>query len=107
MNCYTFNDDGTWDDPEFLPGTPVPGTWVQHSNGAKTSYTATAIFPIGGGMAVQLIQTGTVTPANGGGILQLEADNRVDIVLADDPAVVIFPLDVLTSVGYQDNECGQ
>lgn len=104
-NCYTFNEDGSWDDPEFLPGNPVPGTWVQDSTGAKTSYTATAIAPIGQGLAVLLTQVGTVTPANGGGTLQLDAHNTVDIVLVDDPSVVIFPLTVLTSVGHQDNQC--
>ena len=104
-NCYTFNEDGSWDDPEFLPGSPVPGTWVQNSTGAKTTYTATAIAPIGGPYAVLLTQVGTVTPANGSGTLQLDAHNTVDIVLAADPSVVILPLFVLTSVGYQDNEC--
>ncbi|MGB5470824.1 MAG: hypothetical protein WBM64_10455 [Woeseiaceae bacterium] len=104
-NCYTFNEDGSWDDPEFLPGNPVSGTWVQDSTGAKTGYTATAIAPIGGGLAVLLTQVGTVTPAKGGGTLQLDAHNTVDIVLVDDPSVVIFPLTVLTSVGHQDNEC--
>jgi hypothetical protein len=104
-NCYTFNEDGSWDDPEFPPGNPVPGTWVQDSTGAKTTYTATAIFPLGGPYAVLLTQIGTVTPANGSGTLQLDAHNTVDVVLVDDPSVVILPLFVLTSVGYQDNEC--
>jgi hypothetical protein len=105
-NCYTFNEDGSWDDPLFLPGFPVPGTWVQDSTGAATTYTAVSIFPIGGGLAVQLTQVGTVTPAGGHGVLQLNAFNDVDIVLESDPSVVIVELTELTSVGHQDNECG-
>jgi hypothetical protein len=102
-NCYTFNDDGSWIDPLF----PVPGTWIQDSTGAATGYTATAFLPIGGGLAVLLVQEGTVTPAMGGGTLQLEASTSASIVLASDPTVVIFPLDDFLSVGHQDNQCGQ
>ncbi len=105
LNCYTFNEDGSFDDSLFLPDFPVPGTWVQDSTGAKTSYTATAFADVGGGLAVLLTQVGTVTPANGGGTLQLEADNTVDLVLLADPSVVILPLAVLKSVGFQDNQC--
>lgn len=106
-NCYTFNEDGSWDDPLFfLPGgPPVPGTWVQDSTGASTTYIATSSIPLPGGVAVLLTQIGTVTPARGGGILQLHAHNTVNLVLASDPSVVILPLQVLTSVGNQDNEC--
>ena len=106
-NCYTFNADGSWDDPLFLPGAPVPGTWNQDSTGAATSYTATAIAPIGGGLAVLLTQVGTVTPANGRGTLQLDAFNTVDIVLADDPETVVVPVTTLTSVGAQDDTCAE
>ena len=106
-NCYTFNPDGSWDDPLFLPGAPVPGTWNQDSTGAATSYTATAIAPIGGGLAVLLTQVGTVTPANGAGTLQLDAFNTVDIVLENDPEIVVFPLTTLTSVGAQDDTCAE
>ena len=102
-NCYTFNADGVWDDPAF----PVPGTWVQDSTGAKTTYTATGLLPVGGDLAVLLTQTGTVTPANGGGTLQLDAYNTVDLVLAADPSVIINSLTVLTSVGYEDSECSE
>ena len=100
-NCYTFNPDGSWDDPLF----PVPGTWSQDSTGAATSYTATAILPVGGGVAVLLTQVGTVTPANGGGTLQLDAFNTVDLVLESDPEVVIQGITTLTSVGAQDDSC--
>jgi hypothetical protein len=104
-NCYSFNEDGSWDDPLFLPEAPIPGTWVQHSTGANSTYTATALASLGGGVAALLTQTGTVTPANGSGTLQLDAHNTVDIVLEGDPSVVILPLFVLTSVGHQDNDC--
>lgn len=70
VNCYTFNADGTWDDPLFpAPGASVLGTWTQHSVGAATPFTATvdATAPL------ILVMEGTVTPARGRGILQLEA----------------------------------
>ena len=57
-NCYYFND-GNWVDPLFLEGFIFPGSWLQHSNGANTSYTAMA-SAFGG--FVTLIQDGTVTP---------------------------------------------
>lgn len=105
-NCYTFNEDGSWDDPLFLPDNPIPGTWVQDSTGASTSYTARAIAPLGGPFAALLTQVGTVTPAGGNGTLLLDAYNTVDLVLAADPSVVVLPLLALTSVGHQDNDCG-
>ena len=103
QNCYTFNADGSWDDPLF----PVPGVWNQDSTGAATSYTATAILPIGGGAAVLLTQVGTVTPANGRGTLQLDAFNTVDIVLESDPEAVLQAITTLISVGAQDDTCAE
>lgn len=63
-NCYFFENGGVWNDPGFS----VLGTWMQHSNGAKTSYTA---FADDDGLV--LLQEGSVTPARGKGVLQLEA----------------------------------
>ena len=105
-NCYTFNEDGSWIDPMFLdPDFILPGTWEQDSTGAKTSYTATAWAVLEDeGIGILLTQVGTVTPAKGGGILQLDADNTVDITDPDDPTV-IFVTFYLKSVGYQDDEC--
>ncbi len=99
-NCYTFNEDGSWIDPLF----PVPGTWIQDSTGAKTSYSASALFDIGGGLAVLIEQQGTVTPAQGKGTLQLEAFSHVSIILIADGSL-LMQLDSFFSVGHQDNEC--
>lgn len=67
-NCYFFEADGTWRDPAFpRPESPVPGTWMQDSVGAKTTYTAS--IEVG----IELWQDGTVTPAQGKGVLQPEA----------------------------------
>ena len=71
-NCYIFNADGSWVDPGF----PAPGTWEQDSVGAKTGYSATA--DAGGGLV--LLQNGVVTPANGGGVLQITAHSEAAIL---------------------------
>jgi hypothetical protein len=99
-NCYIFNEDGSWIDPLF----PVPGTWIQHSTGASTSYSASALLDIGGGVGVLIEQQGTVTPAQGGGTLQLEADSHVSVILIADGSL-LMQLDSFFSVGHQDNEC--
>ena len=45
-NCYTFEEDGTWVDPQFLgPGLVFLGTWVEHSGGTTPRYTAFAKSP--------------------------------------------------------------
>jgi hypothetical protein len=101
-NCYYFNADGVWLDPKFPePANPAdnpegawPGIWIQHSNGAKTSYTAMAEIPA----AVELVQSGTVTPAGGRGTLQLEAYSTVII-----PGPVVIA--EVVSIGYQVDEC--
>lgn len=67
-NCYIFDNGGVWIDPGF----PVPGTWMQHSTGAATPYTA---FADADGLAI--LQEGYVTPAMGGGALQLDALSTV------------------------------
>ena len=67
-NCYTFENGGNWIDPGF----PVPGTWMQHSVGSATPYTA---FADAGGLVI--VQEGSVTPALGGGNLQIHAYSTV------------------------------
>lgn len=78
-NCYSFLADGTFDDPLF----PALGTWTQHSIGAATTYTANAQIP-----GVTLVQDGEVTPAQGRGILQLEAYTTV--VVAGGPTLLFL-----------------
>lgn len=91
-NCYFFEPDGTWVDPAFpRPEAVVPGNWIQHSNGTKTTYTASV------DAGVVLIQDGTITPANGKGVLQLEAFTTV--WFGD------FPLAEFVSVGSEVDEC--
>ena len=87
-NCYFFNNGGVWIDPPF----GVPGMWVQNSNGAATTYTA---FAIDGALAV--LQEGSVTPAKGRGVLQLEAFSS--LVFSE------FVLAEFFSVGYEVDEC--
>lgn len=61
-NCYTFNEDGSWDDPLFPdPAAPIPGVWAQYTERPKIRYTATvsALAP-----GVLLIQNGTVKPGH-------------------------------------------
>ena len=99
-NCYGFAEDGIWDDPLF----PVQGTWSQNSTGATTSYSASAVLPIGGGLGVLLAQEGRVTPAGGRGVLQLEARSTVSIIVIADGSL-IAPLAEFLSVGEQDNDC--
>lgn len=59
-NCYTFNEDGSWEDPLFPDiSAPIPGVWVQYTERRKIRYTATvsALAP-----GLLLIQNGTVRP---------------------------------------------
>ena len=94
-NCYVFNAGGEWIDPGFF----APGNWEQHSVGAKTSYNASAeaygfLF---------LTQEGLVTPAMGGGVLQLTATSEVFI-----PAGVLGPDEIQVefySVGFEVEQC--
>lgn len=64
-NCYTFAASGAWIDAA-APG--ALGTWEQHGTGAATTYTA----ELGG-----FVQQGTVTPARGMGVLQLDAVTEI------------------------------
>lgn len=81
-NCYTFVDDdvNTWLDPLFPgPGMAVPGTWVQHTGGLVTNYTAFAEVTdaFGPGVDLSLIQNGTVTPTFRSGKQRLNAYSTV------------------------------
>jgi hypothetical protein len=87
-NCYFFENGGIWNDPGF----PVLGTWMQLSNGAKTSYMA---FADADGLVLQ--QEGSVNPAQGKGVLQLEAFSTLlvgELILAE-----------FVSVGSEVDEC--
>ena len=75
---------------------------MQDSPGGRTSYTANALAPVGA-FAILLTQVGTVTPATGGGTLQLRAHTIANLALAD--GTVIMPLGEFLSVGFQDDEC--
>ena len=69
----------------------MAGNWMQHSNGTKTAYTASV------DAGVVLLQNGTVTPAKGKGVLQLEAFTTVwfgDFLLGE-----------FVSVGKEVDEC--
>lgn len=94
-NCYVFEAGGVWIDPEFIS----PGTWEQHSVGAKTSYNASAeAFGL-----VFLTQEGLVTPAMGGGVLQLTAISELFIA-----AGVFGPAEINVeyySVGFEVEQC--
>ena len=108
-NCYGFNSDGSWDDPLFLPGNPVPGTWVQHSNGARTTYTAEAeaelVIPGFGTLLIELVQEGSVTPARGKGTLQLYAETTVYISLLTPDGPFLLGIEEIISIGEQNNDC--
>ncbi len=62
-NCYTFNEDGSWEDPLFPgPGLEdaIPGIWIQHTERPKIVYTATIDLD-----GLLLIQNGTVRTGRG------------------------------------------
>ena len=96
-NCYVFDAGGVWIDPGF----PFPGNWEQHSVGAKTSYNAWAGIP----EVFILTQEGLVTPAMGGGVLQLTAIS--ELFVAEDVIDEGFQeVNVeFYSVGYEVEEC--
>ena len=97
-NCYAFNADGSWEEPGNV------GDWIQHSNGAKTSYTATA--PITEAPGLILIQDGNVTPAKGKGVLQIEAYTSIYVALeGGGPDLEIGALAVFLSIGAEVDEC--
>jgi hypothetical protein len=95
FNCYTFHANGDWDDPLF----PALGSWDQDSNGTATSYTGDASFLVpDGGPLVTLEQNGSVTPARGGGALQLNALSEVFLDFGGGP---IGPVAIYHSVGEE------
>lgn len=97
QNCYRFLEDGLWIDPLF----PVPGTYVQHTNGASTTYTGEALWEITGVLSLLLVQEGIVTPAHGSGVLQLEAISRATGFIPG-----LGPIDwEFLSVGFQNDDC--
>ena len=95
QNCYIFLANGLWVDPKFGLGMAV-----QHSNGASTSYTAEASLDIPNVLSLVLVQEGAVTPAQGKGVLQLEAITRVTGILFGQEFDQEFH-----SVGFQNDEC--
>jgi hypothetical protein len=99
-NCYTFVDDNTWIDPLFLDGFVIPGTWVQHTGGLVTSYTAFAEATdlIAPGIDLSLIQNGTVTPTFRRGKQRLNAYSTLIV----GPGTVVG---VVLSRGYSTDSC--
>ena len=97
-NCYFFEEDGTWIDPPFPGG---PGGWVQHTNGASTTYTAMAEGDWFPGVYLELEQNGMVTPAQGTGVLQLEATSLVSVFVAGEVVAEVG----FFSVGFQNDDC--
>jgi hypothetical protein len=99
--CYRFNPDGEWVDDRWPFG---PGIWEQHSVGAATSYTATASVFLQFGF-LELIQNGSVTPAKGRGVLQLESITEIYVTPPD--AEDTFLVDVILSIGkeVEPDEC--
>jgi len=77
-NCYSFLEDGTWNDPLF----PALGTWAPtESNGVVDQYTAIAewegipdVLP-----PLVLVQEGQITPTMGNGKVRLQAFSTVYI----------------------------
>ncbi len=82
-NCYTFVDDNvqTWLDPLFPDAAnPVPGTWIQHTGGLITRYTAFSVSPppsVSPELGVLLMQNGIVTPTFRRGKYRLNAYSTV------------------------------
>jgi len=103
--CYIFNSNAEWIDERF----PVPGTWEQHSVGAKTPYSAAADLEIEPLVVVVLAQEGRVTPAQGSGVLQLEAITDIFIDIFDEDGNVIQRIlfGSLLAVGHEIdvNDC--
>ena len=101
QNCYYFLEDGTWIDPPF----PVPGTWVQHTNGAATTFTAEAFFEFLPFVSLTLVQEGEVTPAQGSGVLQFEASTWVTGFFVGNAGEIVDIDWEYLSVGFQNNDC--
>lgn len=99
-NCYIFNGDGEWIDPPFA-ALGGQGTWVQHSVGASTAYNAVATGATLDVFDLTLMQEGLVTPARGGGVLQLQATSHATLYI---DGVEIVQIEFL-SVGFQNDDC--
>lgn len=106
--CYIFNSGGQWIDERFTDGLGelFPGTWEQHSVGAKTPYTVEADALFFGFVPISLIQEGVVTPARGKGVLRLEAITEVYAPSQDDFSQIVL-VQILSTVGYEIdvNDC--
>ncbi len=97
LNCYTFEEDGiedtldsgVWVDPLF----PAQGTWVQHSKGRVSRYTAYADSTDVTGLL--LVQNGTVRPGYDKHHARLKAHSTVSV-----PAIGQVIATVL-SIGYE------
>jgi hypothetical protein len=92
-NCYSFLEDGTWDDPQFVPGEWEPD---EDGVGMVERYTAWAQFELEGEPWL-LVQEGHVTPARGNGRARLQAFSTFSIggeVFAE-----------FMSTGYEVDEC--
>ena len=103
--CYFFNSDAEWIDERWIGG---PGTWEQDSVGAATSYTASAAVEVDTMVFVALDQSGHVTPAQGRGVLQLEAVTDVLLLIYDEEGDLLEQnlLLKLLTVGHEDPDCG-
>lgn len=109
-NCYTFvdigaPDTGPWIDPDFPNGPGgefVPGTWVQHTGGFLTRYTAFANADIG--IGIQLIQNGIVTPTFRRGKLRLNAYSTI-VLNFGGPGEFDVVLGVVSSRGHSVDSC--
>ncbi len=103
--CYFFNPGAEWIDERWIGG---PGTWEQNSVGAATGYMASAAVEVEPGVVVALDQKGHVTPAQGRGVLQLEAVTDVLLEFYDPDGnlldqIVLFQL---LTVGEEVPDCG-
>ena len=101
--CYFFNADDEWLDQRWPFG---PGMWEQHSVGAATTYTATASVNLPQVFGfVELIQDGSVTPARGRGVLQLESITEVYVTPPGEEDAIL--VDVILSIGeeVEASEC--
>lgn len=108
-NCYTFEEDGTWIDPLFLPGFVIPGTWIQHTGWPFTRYTSFARtpFPLDLGpdlglAPIRLIQNGTVRPGWRKGSLRLRAYSTA---IAEVEAIGDVVLGNFLSTGHSVDSC--
>ena len=75
-NCYTFNHDGSWEDPLFWnsDGTTIDSlTWTGERRGNETHYVSTGVNDEG----VTLVQSGKISPRRGLDVLQLRAETVV------------------------------